>query len=142
MTTRARALIPALGARRGRPRICQLAAVTDRLRDEYQVPYPLADRRPYVGSGRISTEAIAGELDGGASVEEVAEDLHTHCRSAGRGFVRCQCPREGRRTMLLVLLVEITSVFPLVVSARCGHLLCCSMSSLISCPRAPSGLTW
>jgi uncharacterized protein (DUF433 family) len=111
----------------------------DRLRDEFQVPYPLADRRPYVGNGRrllidlqtrskldldfclvavangqtvltapgeddpaswrphedsaspvrinplvrfgmpavggISTEAIAGELDGGASIEEVAEDF-------------------------------------------------------------------
>ena len=120
----------------------------DRLREEFQVPYPLADRRPYVGSGRrllvdlqdrshldpefclvaiangqtvltapgeeffervdwsgdqpagalmrtlvspirinllvrfgmpaiggISTEAIAGELDGGASLEEVAEDF-------------------------------------------------------------------
>ncbi len=121
----------------------------DRLRDEFQVPYPLADRRPYVGAGRrllidlqnrshldpdfclvaiahgqavltapgeeffkridwtddqpeswrphdnpaspvrinplrrfgrpavggISTEAIAGELQAGASVEEVAQDF-------------------------------------------------------------------
>jgi len=127
----------------------ELRDFIDRLRDEYQVPYPLADRRPYVGSGRqllidlqdrsqldpefclvavangqvvltapgeeffervdwsgdqpagwrphedpaspvrinplvrfgqpavggISTEAIAGELDGGASAEEVAEDF-------------------------------------------------------------------
>jgi uncharacterized protein (DUF433 family) len=127
----------------------ELRDFIDRLRDEYQVPYPLADRRPYVGSGRqllidlqgrsqldpefclvavangqivltapgeeffervdwsgnqpaawhphedpaspvrlnplvrfgkpavggISTEAIAGELDGGASLEEVAEDF-------------------------------------------------------------------
>jgi uncharacterized protein (DUF433 family) len=127
----------------------ELRDFIDRLRDEYQVPYPLADRRPYVGSGRqllidlqgrshldpefclvavangqvvltapgeeffarvnwsgdeptgwrphedpgspvrvnplvrfgvpavggISTEAIAGEPDGGASVEEVAEEF-------------------------------------------------------------------
>jgi uncharacterized protein (DUF433 family) len=124
----------------------ELRDFIDRLRDEFQVPYPLADRRPYVGSGRrllidlqgrshldpefclvatangqivltapgeefyervdwsgdepagwrphedpaspirvnplvrfgmpaiggMSTEAIAGELDGGASLEEVA----------------------------------------------------------------------
>ena len=30
----------------------ELRDFIDRLRDEYQVPYPLADRRPYVGSGR------------------------------------------------------------------------------------------
>ena len=127
----------------------ELRDFIDRLRDEFQVPYPLADRRPYVGNGRrllidlqnrshldpdfclvavangqtvltapgeeffervewsgddpagwrphedpaspirinplvrfgmpavggISTEAIAGELDGGASLEEVAEDF-------------------------------------------------------------------
>jgi uncharacterized protein (DUF433 family) len=127
----------------------ELRDFIDRLRDEFQVPYPLADRRPYVGPGRrllidlqdrssldpefclvalvngqtvltapgeeffervewsgdlpaswrphedsaspvrinplirfgmpavggISTEAIAGELDGGASVAEVAEDF-------------------------------------------------------------------
>lgn len=127
----------------------ELRDFIDRLRDEFQVPYPLADRRPYVGTGRrllidlqnrshldpdfclvavangqevltapgeeffervdwsgdepsawrpaddqaspvrinplvrfgrpairgISTEAIAGELDGGASVEEVADDF-------------------------------------------------------------------
>ena len=127
----------------------ELRDFIDRLRDEFQVPYPLADRRPYVGSGRrllvdlqdrsqldpdfclvaivnkqtvltapgeeffervewsgddpiswrppadsdspvrinplvrfgmpavggVSTEAIAGELEGGASVEEVAEDF-------------------------------------------------------------------
>ena len=127
----------------------ELRDFIDRLRDELQVPYPLADRRPYVGSGRrlmidlqnrsqldpdfclvavangqmvltapgeeffervewsgdepvswrptedssspvrvnplvrfgmpavggISTEAIAGELEGGASIEEVAEDF-------------------------------------------------------------------
>ncbi len=127
----------------------ELRDFIDLLRDEYQVPYPLADRRPYVGSGRrlmidlqgrshldpdfclvavvngqevltapgeeffervdwqenepgalrphddplspvrinplvrfgrpavggISTEAIAGELEAGASVEEVAEDF-------------------------------------------------------------------
>lgn len=127
----------------------ELRDFIDRLRDEFQVPYPLADRRPYVGNGRrllidlqtrskldldfclvavangqtvltapgeeffarvewsgddpaswrphedsaspvrinplvrfgmpavggISTEAIAGELDGGASIEEVAEDF-------------------------------------------------------------------
>ena len=127
----------------------ELREFIDRLREEFQVPYPLADRRPYVGSGRrllidlqdrshldpefclvaiangqtvltapgeeffervdwsgdqpagwrphedssspirinplvrfgmpavggISTEAIAGELDGGASLEEVAEDF-------------------------------------------------------------------
>jgi uncharacterized protein (DUF433 family) len=127
----------------------ELRDFIDRLRDEFQVPYPLADRRPYVGPGRrllidlqdrshldpefclvaiangqtvltapgedffervewsgdepatwrpheesaspvrinprvrfgqpavrgISTEAIAGELEGGASVEEVAEDF-------------------------------------------------------------------
>jgi uncharacterized protein (DUF433 family) len=127
----------------------ELRDFIDRLRDEFQVPYPLADRRPYVGPGRqllidlqgrshldpdfclvamangqavltapgeeffervtwtgdqptawrphedpespvrmnplvrfglpavggISTEALAGELDGGASVEEVAEDF-------------------------------------------------------------------
>ena len=127
----------------------ELRDFIDRLRDEFQVPYPLADRRPYVGSGRrllidlqdrsqldpdfclvavvngqevltapgeeffervewsgdepvtwrpsedsaspvrinplvrfgmpavggISTEAIAGELEGGASVEEVAEEF-------------------------------------------------------------------
>jgi uncharacterized protein (DUF433 family) len=127
----------------------ELRDFIDRRRDEYQVPYPLADRRPYVGSGRqllidlqdrshldpefclvtvangqivltapgeeffervdwsgdqpaawhpqkdpaspvrvsplvrfgkpevggISTEAIAGELYGGASLEEVAEDF-------------------------------------------------------------------
>jgi uncharacterized protein (DUF433 family) len=126
----------------------ELRDCIDRLRDEFQVPYPLADRRPCVGSGRqlmidlqnrsqldpdsclvavangqmvltapgeeffervewsgdepvswrphedsaslvrinplvrfgmpavggISTEAIAGELEGGASIEEVAED--------------------------------------------------------------------
>ncbi len=130
-------------------RLRELRDFIDRLRDEYQVPYPLADRRPYVGSGRqllidlqgrsqldpefclvavangqivltargeeffarvdwsgdqpaawrphedpgspvlvnplvrfgvpavggISTEAIADELDGGASGEEVAEDF-------------------------------------------------------------------
>jgi uncharacterized protein (DUF433 family) len=127
----------------------ELRDFIDRLRDEFQVPYPLADRRPYVGPGRrlmidlqgrseldpefclvavangqavltapgeeffervewdgdvpatwrphddpaslvrinplvrfgrpavggISTEAIAGELDAGASVEEVADDF-------------------------------------------------------------------
>jgi uncharacterized protein (DUF433 family) len=127
----------------------ELREFIDRLRDEYQVPYMLADRRPYVGSGRqllidlqgrsqldpdfclvavangqivltapgeeffervdwsgdepagwhphedsaspvrinplvrfgmpavrgISTEAIASELDGGASLEAVAEDF-------------------------------------------------------------------
>jgi uncharacterized protein (DUF433 family) len=127
----------------------ELRDFIDRLRDEFQVPYPLADRRPYVGSGRrllidlqdrsqldpdfclvavangqavltapgeeffervdwldnepaawrptddkaspvrinplmrfgrpavdgISTEAIAGELDGGASLEEAADDF-------------------------------------------------------------------
>jgi uncharacterized protein (DUF433 family) len=127
----------------------ELRDFIDRLRDEYQVPCPLADRRPYVGPGRqllidlqgrshldpefclvavangqivltapgeelferadwsgdqpaawhphedpaspirvnplvrfgqpsaggISTEAIAGELDGGASPEEAAEDF-------------------------------------------------------------------
>jgi uncharacterized protein (DUF433 family) len=127
----------------------ELRDFIDRLRDEYRVPYPLADRRPFVGSGRrllidlqgrsqldpefclvavangqivltaageefyervdwsgdepaswrphedpvspirvnplvrfglpavggISTEAIAGELDGGASLEEVADDF-------------------------------------------------------------------
>ena len=127
----------------------ELREFIDRLRKEFQVPYPLADRRPYVGSGRrllvdlqdrshldpefclvaiangqtvltapgeeffervdwsgdqpvgwrphedpaspirinplvrfgmpaiggISTEAIAGELDGGASLEEVADDF-------------------------------------------------------------------
>ena len=127
----------------------ELRDFIDRLRDEYQVPYPLADRRPFVGPGRqllidlqdrsqldpefclvavangqivltapgeeffervdwsgdqpaawhphedssspvrlnplvrfgrpavggISTEAIAGELDGGASLEEVADDF-------------------------------------------------------------------
>jgi len=30
----------------------ELRDFIDRLRDQYQVPYPLADRRPYVGSGR------------------------------------------------------------------------------------------
>ncbi len=127
----------------------ELRDFIDRLREQFHVPYPLADRRPYVGSGRqllidlqgrshldpdfclvaiangqavltppgeeffervdwsgdepaswrphddpaspvrinplvrfgrpavggISTEAIAGELDGGASVDEVAEDF-------------------------------------------------------------------
>lgn len=126
----------------------ELRDFIDRLRQEFGVPYPLADRRPYIGPGRtllidlqnrsrldpdfclvavanglavltapgeeffdrvdwsgdqpaawrphgdpdspvrvnplvrfgrpairgISTEAIAGELDGGASIEEVAED--------------------------------------------------------------------
>jgi uncharacterized protein (DUF433 family) len=127
----------------------ELRDFIDRLREEFQVPYPLADRRPYAGPGRqllidlqdrshldpefclvaiangeavltapseeffervtwagdepaawrphedpqslvridprirfgmpavggISTEAIAGELDGGASAEEVAKDF-------------------------------------------------------------------
>ena len=127
----------------------ELRDFIDRLRDEFQVPYPLADRRPYVGPGRrllidlqnrsqldpefclvavangqevltapgeeffervdwsgdvpaawrphedprspvrihpllrfgmpavggVSTEALGGELDGGASVEEVAQDF-------------------------------------------------------------------
>lgn len=127
----------------------ELRDFIDELREKFQVPYPLADRRPYVGPGRrllidlqdrsqldpefclvavvngqtvltapgeeffervewsgdtpatwrphedsaspvrinplvrfgrpavggISTEAIAGELEGGASVEEVAEDF-------------------------------------------------------------------
>lgn len=127
----------------------ELRDFIDRLRDEFQVPYPLADKRPYVGSGRrllidlqgrsqldpdfclvavangqevltaageeffdrvdwsgdepsawrphddpaspvrinplvrfgrpavggITTEAIAGELEGGASAEEVAGDF-------------------------------------------------------------------
>lgn len=127
----------------------ELRDFIDLLRDKYEAPYPLADKRPYVGSGRkllidlqgrshldpefclvavvngqavltapgeefferidwhdnepaalrphedplspvrinplvrfgrpavggISTEAIAGELDAGASVEEVAEDF-------------------------------------------------------------------
>jgi uncharacterized protein (DUF433 family) len=127
----------------------ELRDFIDRLRDEFQVPYPLADRRPYVGNGRrllidlqnrsqldpdfclvaiangqtvltapgeeffervewsgddpaswrphedsaspvrinplvrfgmpavggISTEAIAGELEAGASIEEVAGDF-------------------------------------------------------------------
>ena len=30
----------------------ELRDFIDRLRDEFQVPYPLADRRPYVGAGR------------------------------------------------------------------------------------------
>ena len=30
----------------------ELRDFIDKLRDEFQVPYPLADRRPYVGSGR------------------------------------------------------------------------------------------
>ncbi len=37
--------------------------------------------------------------------------------------------------------VAVTFAFPLVASSRCGHLLCCSISSLISCPQAASGLT-
>jgi uncharacterized protein (DUF433 family) len=59
----------------------ELRDFIERLRDEFPVPYPLADRRPYVGPGRrlliggISTEAIAGELDGGASLEEAADDF-------------------------------------------------------------------
>jgi uncharacterized protein (DUF433 family) len=127
----------------------ELRDFIDRMRDEFQVPYPLADRRPYVGPGRrlmidlqgrseldpefclvaiangqavltapgeeffnrvewsgnepatwrphddpaspvrinplmrfgrpavggVSTEAIAGELDAGASAEEVAADF-------------------------------------------------------------------
>lgn len=127
----------------------ELRDFIDRLRDEFQVPYPLADRRPYVGNGRrllinmqnrsqldpefclvavtngqtvltapgeeffervewsgdepaswrphedsaslvrinplvrfgmpavggISTEAVTGELEGGASVEEVSADF-------------------------------------------------------------------
>jgi uncharacterized protein (DUF433 family) len=127
----------------------ELREFIDRLRDEFQVPYPLADRRPYVGLGRrllidlqdrsrldpefclvaiangqvvltapgeefyervdwsgdepagwrphedfdspvrvnplvrfgmpavhgISTEAIAGELEGGASLDEIADDF-------------------------------------------------------------------
>ena len=127
----------------------ELRDFIDKMRDEFQVPYPLADRRPYVGPGRsllidlqqrsnldpdfclvavvngqqvltppgddffrrvdwqddepgawrphddpsspvrinplmrfgrpavggISTEAIAGELDGGASIDEVADDF-------------------------------------------------------------------
>jgi uncharacterized protein (DUF433 family) len=133
----------------------ELRDFIDRLRDEFQVPYPLADRRPYVGPGRrllvdlqgrshldpefclvaiangqavltapgeeffervtwagdkpeawrphedtrspirinplirfgmpavggISTEAIAGELDGGASAEEVAQDFGLNVES-------------------------------------------------------------
>lgn len=127
----------------------ELRDFIDRLRDKFEVPYPLADRRPYVGPGRrllidlqdrshldpdfclvavvngqevltapgeeffervewlgdepvswrpsedsaspvrinplvrfgmpavggVSTEAIAGELEGGASIEEVADDF-------------------------------------------------------------------
>lgn len=127
----------------------ELRDFIDKLRDEFKVPYPLADRRPYIGPGRkllidlqrrshldpdfclvavangqavltapgeeffervtwsgneptawrphddpaslvtisplvrfgrpavggVSTEAIAGELEAGASVEEVAEDF-------------------------------------------------------------------
>jgi uncharacterized protein (DUF433 family) len=127
----------------------ELRDFIDRLRDKFEVPYPLADRRPYVGTGRrllidlqdrshldpafclvavvngqevftapgeeffervewlgdepvswrpsedsaspvrinplvrfgmpavggVSTEAIAGELEGGASIEEVADDF-------------------------------------------------------------------
>lgn len=141
----------------------QLRDFIDRLRDEFQVPYPLADRRPYVGSGRqllidlqgrsqldpdfclvavangqivftapgeeffervewsgdeptswrphddpaspvrmnplvrfgnpaiggISTEAIVGELDGGASFEEVADDFGLDI-----GAVRWACSYE------------------------------------------------
>lgn len=131
-------------------RLAELRGFIDLLRDNYQVPYPLADRRPYVGSGRkllidlqdrsqlnpdfclvavvsdqlvlttpgeeffervewedntpvswrpapdpdslvrinplvrfgqpavggVSTNAIAGELDAGASFDEVAEDFN------------------------------------------------------------------
>ena len=31
----------------------ELRDFIERLREEFQVPYPLADRRPYVGSGRL-----------------------------------------------------------------------------------------
>ena len=34
----------------------ELREFIDRLREEFQAPYPLADRRPYVGSGLASTE--------------------------------------------------------------------------------------
>ena len=138
----------------------ELRDFIDRLRDEFQVPYPLADRRPYVGPGRkllvdlqgrshldpnfclvavandqvvltapgeeffarvdwsgnepvawrphedpkspirinplvrfgrpsiggISTEAIAGELDGGASFEEVADDFDLNVESVRWAF--------------------------------------------------------
>jgi uncharacterized protein (DUF433 family) len=138
----------------------ELREFIDRLRDEFQVPYPMADRRPYVGPGRrllidlqnrshldpefflvatandqviltapgeeffervtwsgdepaawrphqdmdspvrinplvrfgrpsvggISTEAIAGELDGGASFEEVAADFGLDIESVRWAF--------------------------------------------------------
>jgi uncharacterized protein (DUF433 family) len=43
----------------------ELRDFIDRLRDEFQVPYPLADRRPYVGSGRRLMIDLQGrsELD-------------------------------------------------------------------------------
>jgi hypothetical protein len=37
--------------RRKRVPMLELRDFIDRLRDQFQVPYPLADRRPYVGSG-------------------------------------------------------------------------------------------
>jgi len=135
--------------RKHRVPMTELRDFIDKLRDEFKVPYPLADKRPYVGSGRrllidlqdrshldpdfclvaiangqavltapgdeffervewsddepkawrphddpaspirinplvrfgrpavggISTEAIAGELDAGASIDEVAQDF-------------------------------------------------------------------
>ena len=43
----------------------QLRGFIDRMRDEFGVPYPLADRRPYVGSGRKLMIDLQGrsELD-------------------------------------------------------------------------------
>jgi hypothetical protein len=40
----------------------ELREFIDRLREEFQVPYPLADRRPYVGSGRRLLIRLVGAL--------------------------------------------------------------------------------
>lgn len=53
--------------RRHRVRMAELRAFIDRLRSEYQVPYPLAHERPFVGAGRRLLRQV--QDDSGLRVE-------------------------------------------------------------------------
>ena len=66
----------------------ELRDFIDRLREEFQVPYPLADRRPYVGSGRRLLIDLQGRSHPGSGV------------LPGRGRERADRPdRAGRRVL-------------------------------------------
>ena len=102
-----------------------------------------------------SSRAVRSPVQGGQSSSRAGQ---RHDRIVVHGLKRPWCPgrkrsradpdaspvrMSGRMTENDAArpLVDVTSAFPPVASARCRHLLCCLMDSLISCPRAPSGLT-